>query len=155
LVCAPGAMLFHSIAGRGGSLMGSTWFSRSLKAMGWGGNRRCRSASTRRAKIYRLFLEQLEDRWAPALVTWTGGGNDFLWSDPHNWNPGVPVNGDDVRIPLLPGGGGPVIFDDSVPGLGVSLKSLVCDEPFVMTQPLATYSTTLTLSGPGPFRFND
>jgi hypothetical protein len=33
-----------------------------------------------------LSLEILEDRIAPAVVTWTGGGNDLNWNNPANWS---------------------------------------------------------------------
>ncbi len=34
----------------------------------------------------RLLLELLEDRFAPAAHTWTGGGADGLWSNAANWD---------------------------------------------------------------------
>jgi len=40
-----------------------------------------------------------------ATRTWTGTGSG-RWSDPANWDGGVPVAGDDLVFPLLNGGGG-------------------------------------------------
>src|SRR6266480_2850066 len=73
----------------------------------------------------RLSLERLEDRSVPALFIWSGSAGNGLWSDKVNWGGAVPSNGDDV---LIPAGTGAVIFNESVPGLAVSLKSLVCDD---------------------------
>jgi len=39
------------------------------------------------------------------MNTWTGKGNDNLWSDAKNWSNGVPGSSDDVNIP----GGFPTI----------------------------------------------
>jgi hypothetical protein len=46
---------------------------------------------------FKPCLEMLEDRLAPANVTWTGGGANNLWTNPNNWNAGVP-GADDVAI---------------------------------------------------------
>jgi hypothetical protein len=47
-----------------------------------------------------LRLEALEDRLAPAVVTWTGNGGDLIWDNPANWSTvtTTPGSGDDVHI---------------------------------------------------------
>src|SRR5687768_1370620 len=102
--------------------------------------------------IIRLSLERLEDRWAPAVRTWTGGGLNDLWSNPANWDGGVPAGGDDAVIPATLDSS-EVVFDNSAPGGAVSLNSLISDEPFRITAAPAS-SATLTLDGPGAFSFN-
>jgi hypothetical protein len=45
-------------------------------------------------------LDRLEDRIAPARITWTRAGNDVNWNDPQNWTGGTGVSGpvDDAVI---------------------------------------------------------
>ena len=58
-----------------------------------------RSASSRRPCWTRLRLEYLEDRLAPAAVSWTGNAGTPNWSDADNWsNDAVPGSADDVTI---------------------------------------------------------
>src|SRR5579885_446689 len=46
-----------------------------------------------------LYLERLEDRWAPATVNWTGAGDRTSWGDARNWDSlRVPGPGDDVVL---------------------------------------------------------
>ncbi|MBV9125361.1 MAG: Ig-like domain repeat protein, partial [Planctomycetes bacterium] len=46
-----------------------------------------------------LLLEQLEDRTAPALVTWTGLAGDSNWDTAANWSGNAaPTSSDDVQI---------------------------------------------------------
>ncbi len=99
-------------------------------------------------------LELLEDRCVPAVIEWTGAANNHLWSDPHNWSPQVPADGDDVEIH---NGNDPISvkFDNFVPNQGVSLHSLVCDGPFEIPLLIPGTSVRLTLNGSGPFQFND
>jgi hypothetical protein len=51
-----------------------------------------RNNSTRGHKRVRLALERLEDRLAPAVITytWTGGGDGVSWHDGNNWTNGGP-----------------------------------------------------------------
>ena len=53
-----------------------------------------------RAKFFRrLFGEALEHRYLLTAVSWDGGGNDFNWDNPLNWNADVlPGISDDVVI---------------------------------------------------------
>ena len=47
-----------------------------------------------------LSLTRLEDRTAPAVATWDGGGADNKWSTAANWNGDVaPQPGDDLVFP--------------------------------------------------------
>ncbi|MBX7105598.1 MAG: hypothetical protein K1X57_16055 [Gemmataceae bacterium] len=47
----------------------------------------------------RLWLRTLEDRIAPAVVSWDGDANDTLWASPTNWSGNVlPGPSDDVFI---------------------------------------------------------
>jgi autotransporter-associated beta strand protein len=47
-----------------------------------------------------LRLLGLEDRLAPALATWDGGGMNNLWSNPDNWAGNLlPQAGDDLNFP--------------------------------------------------------
>lgn len=107
-------------------------------------------------RSFRPRLEILEDRCLLATITWTGNevpdvnGNRY-WSDPDNWSPRRPANGDDVLIP----GGGPVVYDLGAAAEWVTLSSLICDLPFVMAALAPGVGSTLTLNGAGPFRFND
>jgi hypothetical protein len=57
------------------------WFFRTFKG------RRAGKAQLRRGPTTRLLLEALEDRLAPAVVTWSGGatGLGTNWNDPANW----------------------------------------------------------------------
>lgn len=48
----------------------------------------------------RLELDLLENRLAPARITWTGAGDCRFWHDPNNWDLRRPPGaGDDVIIP--------------------------------------------------------
>jgi hypothetical protein len=63
--------------------------------------RGARTASRRPAKTCRaqLRLETLEDRLAPAQVSWTGAGGNSDWTNPANWSTGnVPGPAADVYI---------------------------------------------------------
>jgi hypothetical protein len=54
---------------------------------------------TRRRARFRPCLEALEDRLAPAIVSWTGLAGDGNWSTPANWSSrAVPTAADDVLI---------------------------------------------------------
>ena len=97
-------------------------------------------------------LERLEDRLAPAIRTWTGLGADDLWSNAANWDTGVPVDGDDVRIAAT-AESAEVLFDTSVAGTGVTINSLTSDGVNPIGEPLRITGDTLTLSGAGPFAF--
>src|SRR5262249_15236836 len=47
----------------------------------------------------RAYLETLEDRIAPAAVSWTGNAGTLNWGDAGNWsNSAVPTSADDVTI---------------------------------------------------------
>ena len=48
----------------------------------------------------------IEDRTAPALVTWDGGGNDFNWNNALNWDNPVALDPN-----TLPGAGDDVVID--------------------------------------------
>ncbi len=50
-----------------------------------------------------LWIEPLEDRLAPAVITWTGQGSDF-WSDSQNWSGGPLVDNPDAEL-VFPAGG--------------------------------------------------
>src|SRR5215471_13358268 len=48
-------------------------------------------------RYYRLCLESLEDRLAPATLTWDGGGANDNWTTAANWVGDVAPNpGDDL-----------------------------------------------------------
>ena len=50
----------------------------------------------------RLAIESLEDRLAPATISWTGGGTNDNWANPANWNLSrAPVGGDDLIFGTL------------------------------------------------------
>src|SRR5947207_794367 len=51
---------------------------------------RFRGRTITRAPRYRLYLEELETRLAPATHTWTGSDATGLWSHAANWSGGVP-----------------------------------------------------------------
>jgi len=61
-----------------------------------GSGRRRRAGS--RWSSYRIWFEQLENRWVPAS-TWTGNGANALWSNSNNWSGGTPNGGVDVIFP--------------------------------------------------------
>src|SRR5579884_566823 len=58
----------------------------------------------------RPFLEALENRLAPAAVSWTGADNNLQWGDPLNWKntatgaTGVPGSTDDATINIAVNG---------------------------------------------------
>src|SRR5947207_14737780 len=48
---------------------------------------------------HRPRLEVLEDRLAPAVVTWDGSGGDFRWENAFNWSDdALPGSAADVQI---------------------------------------------------------
>src|SRR6516162_229484 len=55
-----------------------------------------------RQPSYRPRIEALEERLLLASDTWTGASSDQNgnWSDPANWNNGVPNPGDDLVFPF-------------------------------------------------------
>src|SRR5437870_155259 len=63
-----------------------------------------RSAAWKRrshAKMVRPRLELLEERLAPAIVAWDGGGGDLNWNNPLNWDTDtLPDTGDQVQIDI-------------------------------------------------------
>jgi hypothetical protein len=51
--------------------------------------------------LRRPLLEELENRLAPAAVSWTGGASTLNWGDANNWsNNAVPTSSDDVTISI-------------------------------------------------------
>lgn len=59
-------------------------------------------APRQRATRFKPMLELLEDRLAPAIVTWDGGGGDCNWNNRFNWDMDtLPGQTDHARI-LLP-----------------------------------------------------
>ena len=67
--------------------------------LGLAGEKPCR---IRPRPTFKLKFDQLEDRLAPATVTWVGAAG-ATWSVAANWSPAqVPVNGDTVvfEVPL-------------------------------------------------------
>src|SRR5262245_48639596 len=63
-------------------------------------SRKSRSAKpVRNCKFQRPRLEVLEDRLAPAVVSWDGGGGDFRWETASNWSSdALPGPADDVEV---------------------------------------------------------
>src|SRR5215213_7830403 len=45
-----------------------------------------------------LYLEQLEDRIVPAIVSWDGGGNDLNWANRFNWSGDVLPGTADIAV---------------------------------------------------------
>lgn len=93
----------------------------------------------------RPSLEALEDRTAPAVVTWTGAGNGTSWIDPANWlREGVattPQDGDDVVIPDV-AATSTVVLNTGV----VNINRLVSDEAFSFTGGTLTVATTVQVN---------
>jgi hypothetical protein len=119
------------------------------------GRRHARILNRVLSRRCRPGLEALESRLAPAdlIRTWTGGGGDDLWSNPANWDTGVPENDDHVRIAATDASA-QVVFDPSVAGSGVTIKSLTSDGANPIGEPLRITGDTLVLSGAagaGPF----
>lgn len=57
-------------------------------------------AARGRCRVPRLWLEPLEERLAPVIRTWSGGGINANWSTAANWGAtGVPSTGDDLQFP--------------------------------------------------------
>src|SRR6266511_118721 len=109
--------------------------------------------SPRRSRC-QLLVERLEDRLTPATRIWNGLGVNDLWSNAANWDTGVPLDNDDVRIPAT-ANSAEVLFDTSVPGTGVTINSLTSDGTNPVGEPFRITSDTLTLTGAGPFAFGD
>jgi hypothetical protein len=101
-----------------------------------------------------LRLEVLEDRFAPAVVNWTGAGDGINWSDPHNWSTGaLPTSADDAFIATDPsvtirhaGGSDSVHSLHSENALNLSGGSLALaaasaiDSTLTLSSPLATFT---------------
>src|SRR5262245_55719645 len=77
-----------------------SWLRTGSKSNSSGSRVRPRpSAQKARRGVRRLSLEALEDRLAPAAVSWTGNAGTLNWSDAGNWsNNAVPTSADDVTI---------------------------------------------------------
>lgn len=89
----------------------------------WSSSRSTSSAARRKPR-FRLELDALEDRFAPATLTWTGAVNN-LWSNPANWlnesnNPQAPAAGDDLIFPTGPST--LTLFNDLA--IGTAIRSL-------------------------------
>ncbi len=100
----------------------------------------------KRKRLARLRLEQLEPRWLPSHVTWTGAGGDSNWGNAANWSTGaLPGSSDDVLIP----GGFTVVHSGGTD----SIISLNSSSPFSLSGGTLTVaatvedSSTFTLSG--------
>jgi hypothetical protein len=75
-------------------------------------------------------VEGLEERWTPAALTWTGGGQTNVWSDSRNWSTSTtPTNLDDL------------VFDNTA----VSPNSIVDNQWTVGT----VHSLTIAANYPG------
>src|SRR5262249_25902091 len=108
-----------------------------------------RNAAKRPRRGFRPLLETLEDRLAPAIRTWTGAGANDLWSNAANWNTGVPLANDDVRIPDVGAASAEVLFDGTA--TAVAVNSLTSDGTTPVGEPLRITGSTLTLNGLGIF----
>src|SRR5262245_51927930 len=76
--------------------------------------------------LLRPDLESLEDRTAPALATWTGGGATTAWTNPANWAANIaPSAGDDLLFPA--GAAKASAVNDFAPGTG--FRSLTFSGP--------------------------
>ena len=103
--------------------------------------------------VSRLRLEALEDRAVPAVHTWTGGGEDNLWSNPNNWDGGVPtsnepeVGGTRVELP----GNTASVMD--IVTLGIDFLTFMGDHTLTLDTPLdialgiASLAGTNTITG--------
>ncbi|MFO0969304.1 MAG: LamG-like jellyroll fold domain-containing protein [Gemmataceae bacterium] len=75
-------------------------------------------------------------------VSWTGGGNDFLWSNPLNWSGGVtPGAGDNVDIPDLTGT--PTITVNGT----ITVNSLTAAEKIAFTGGTFTINNSAAFNG--------
>ncbi len=86
--------------------MAQSWWRRWLNRTSESSRRqRAGKSSARRLtdhpswKGIKLNLERLEDRLAPAVMTWTGGGTDGNWSTAANWGGTAPSPGDILVFP--------------------------------------------------------
>ncbi len=92
-------------------------------------------------------VERLEDRLAPAIFTWDGGGADLLASNPLNWTTDTLPTAEDTLVLIAPASGTIQIhFDAAFPnaihglrmegslftGLQVSFSNLTITDSFVM-----------------------
>jgi hypothetical protein len=79
----------------------------------------------------RLRIESLEDRRLLATVTWDGGGDGRLWSDPLNWDANsLPSTDDRVVIPNIAATAA-VEFNASAGT--VQVRSVQSDEPLTIS----------------------
>src|SRR4051812_4899042 len=105
--------------------------------------RKCGNVSIRRPTAKRprehrttLRVEHLESRLAPAVHTWTGAsGFDLSWSNPANWNGGVPTSGEQ---------GGTVI---AFPPVAAAVKPTVDDIPLLAVDQLMVTGAGYTING--------
>src|SRR5439155_282261 len=65
----------------------------------------------------RLELELLEDRSCPSTHVWQGPATGGLWSNPANWNGGVPTTGESDRTIVEFDGG--IDSRDDIAGLKI------------------------------------
>src|SRR6266851_1185178 len=71
-----------------------------------------------RGRSYRPQLEALEERALLSIDNWTGLGPDRNWSDPANWDNGVPNAGDDLQF-ISTFSGQPPVINDVSPGMTI------------------------------------
>src|SRR5262245_30850475 len=57
--------------------------------------RRARRQRYRSRRAVSLCLERLEDHIVPATINWDGGGGDFNWNNPVNWDTNTLPGGED------------------------------------------------------------
>jgi hypothetical protein len=100
------------------------------------GSDKRRPAAVRRTRA-RLRLEALEDRYAPAVVNWTGNGDGVAWSDARNWDNGgaLPDNTSDVRI---------AVTSQIVQTGETEIKSLVSSANLVVTGTLTMDQSSIS-----------
>src|SRR5438067_3582794 len=101
-----------------------------------------RTENKLRGRSYRPVIEALEERTLLSTDTWTFGGTNGNWSNPANWDHGVPTAGADL---VFPGN------SDSPPSL---VPGILNDLPAGMTFHSITIKATAPLppfEGPPPY----
>src|SRR5439155_2861214 len=125
-------------------------FSRWLKSV-----LRSRRQTIRNKLRYRLSLEHLEDRLAPATFIWTGAGGNPNWSTGANWFGGIAPSGsaatlDDLVFPAGPNVkitrndlSAPTFNSISISGTGYTLDSIPGRNQITLGDPLVSGSGTV------------
>ncbi len=101
---------------------------------------------------FRPYVTTLEDRSLPSTTTWTGLGSNTNWSNPANWNNGVPGAGDTAVFNSSSGTHNQAILDAAAAGAVAALDinwsgTLTLARSLSVTQEMTLANGTVTGAG--------